>query len=301
MNISVSRLLSLSALCFTYAHALPSSAELIYALAEVNHVQFVITFDSADPGNLISSKFLGTSDSDSILGIDVNVANGNVIGINTRGGNGYRYRIDPITGGVTNFPFNTPPHAIDLNGASYGVDIDPTTGRIRVVSDVNQNAVAGIGVAVPTVYGTNLFYGVGDVNVGKDPNIVDIAYSNNVSGALTTQLYGIDSGLDILVAQAGNAGTLTTIGALGVNVVSMGGFDISPLGGLAYAALLPAGSSQSSLYSIDLATGAATPLGVIGGGLFISAMTVSLPEPATNFLVITAACAILTLRKRCGA
>ncbi len=53
-------------------------------------------------------------DSDSILGIDVNVANGNVIGINSRGGDGYRHRIDPNTGSVFNLPFNTPPHSIDL-------------------------------------------------------------------------------------------------------------------------------------------------------------------------------------------
>jgi Domain of unknown function (DUF4394)/PEP-CTERM motif len=56
---------------------------------------------------------------------------------------------------------------------------------------------------------------------------------------------------------------------LGVNVGTVGGFDIfSPSNGAnaAKAAFAPNGSTAASLYTIDLATGAATSLGQIGTG-----------------------------------
>jgi hypothetical protein len=136
--------------------------------------------------------------------------------------------------------------------------------------------------------GADLFYGVADPNAGADPNVVALAYSNNFRSAPTTQAYGIDAGLDILVTLAGNAGTLATVGPLGVDVTDLAGFDISGETGAAYAVMTPAGSSQSIFYTINLATGAATPVGpvgAIGGGVVITAMTVDLiPEPATAAL-----------------
>ena len=101
------------------------------------------------------------------------------------------------------------------------------------------------------------------------------------------QLYGIDTGLDILVTQvASNRVRFGTVGAIGLNASAAGGFDVSGVTGTAYAALLPSGSSQSSLYTINLATGLATPVGVINGGLVISALTVApVPEPASIALV----------------
>ena len=88
---------------------------------------------------------------------------------------------------------------------------------------------------------TNLFYGPADPNFGVDPNVVHSAYTNNFPNAQSTQLYGIDTGLNILVTQANNAGTLGTVGPLGVDVGALGGFDISGTTGTAYAAMLPAG------------------------------------------------------------
>ena len=64
--------------------------------------------------------------------------------------------------------------------------------------------------------------------------------------------------------------------------------------GIAYAALLPSGSSQSNLYSINLLTGAATNLGQIDGGVIITAISVvpAIPEPATLALAGMAFAAI---------
>jgi hypothetical protein len=147
---------------------------------------------------------------------------------------------------------------------------------------------------------TDLFYGPADPNFGVDPNVVSSAYTNNVADALTTQLYGIDSGLNILVTQANNAGTLGTVGPLGVDIIATGGFDISGTTGIAYAAFQPTNAAQSSLYTINLATGAATNLGVIDGGLVVHALTVApaIPEPATLALASMALAAIPLVRRR---
>jgi hypothetical protein len=51
---------------------------------------------------------------------------------------------------------------------------------------------------------------------------------------------------------------------LGIDITSFGGFDIQPGTNTAYASLRVAGVSR--LYTINLATGAATLIGTIGGG-----------------------------------
>src|SRR5207244_6376132 len=84
----------------------------------------------------------------------------------------------------------------------------------------------------------------------------------NVAGAETTEMFDLDSGLDLLVRQEPpNDGTLRTVGPLGVHVPPEAGFEIVTDGegknrGLAAFA--------STLYDVDLATGTATSLGAIG-------------------------------------
>jgi len=57
---------------------------------------------------------------------------------------------------------------------------------------------------------------------------------------------------------------VTTIGAIGVNAADFGGLDIQPFSNIAFAALRV--GSVSNLYSVNLTTGAATLIGVIGNG-----------------------------------
>jgi hypothetical protein len=207
------------------------------------------------------------------------------------------YTINAATGAAT--AVNAVPFAPTLNGFSFGFDFNPVIDRIRVVSETNQNLVINpITGAVQTV-APNVAYAAGDPNVGVDPNIVDSAYTNNFNGAGSTTLYGIDSGLDVLATQVAATGALSTVGPLGLNAVAAGGFDISGATGIAYAALLPVGSSQSSLFTINLATGAATNVGTIDGGLVINALTV-VPEPATAALVVLGLAGAVAVRRRVG-
>ncbi len=151
------------------------------------------------------------------------------------------------------------------NTFQLGMDFNPTIDRARVITDSDQNIVFNplTGTAAPF---TNVFYGVGDANELADPNIIDIAYTQSFAGATSTQQYAIDYGLNALVTVANNAGTLATVGLLGVDTDIYTGFDIyTNAGGIdtAYALLAPLGGT-ASFYTINLATGAATLVGALG-------------------------------------
>jgi hypothetical protein len=166
-----------------------------------------------------------------------------------------------------------------LNGSSFGFDFNPVIDRIRIVSDANQNYVAHPDTGDANVaMTTDAFYAAGDVNEGRDPNVVHHAYDGNIANSPATQLRAIDTRLDVLVTQANNAGTLMTVGSLGVDATDVGGFDVSSTGN-AFAAFANLGLGSSVLYQIDLMTGAATSLGGIGG--VVSGIAVApVPVPA---------------------
>ncbi len=254
-----------------------ATAETIYGIAAVGNATNLIRFDSSSPNNLQSANFIsGLQPNETIVGIDFRPFNGQLYGL----GSSSRLYTISLSGVATEVP-PPGPFTPALNGFNFGFAFNPVIDRIRVVAETNSNMVLNPNDGSATAV-TNLFFGAADPNFGADPNVVHSAYTNDFNGATSTQLYGIDSGLDILVTQANSFGTLGTVGPLGTNIGAVGGFDISGPTGTAYAALLPANSSQSSLYSISLLTGLATNLGVIDGGLVVTAMTVvPVPEPTT--------------------
>ncbi len=272
-----------------------ASAETIYGIASQGGSSFLVIWDSAAPQSLISSTHIGSG---AILGIDARPATGGSPLIAALLPGGQLYYINTTNGNLST-PAGPVPPVLPLNGFSFGFDFNPTIDRIRVTSDVDQNLVLNPNSGALQLAATNLFYGPADPNFGVNPNVGASAYSNNRPTAVTTQLYGIDMGLDILVTQSNNAGMLGTVGPLGTNVSSLGGFDISGPTGTAYATMTPVGSSQSNFYSINLVTGAATNLGPIGGGIVITAMTIApVPEPATFGLCLTGMVAFAALRRK---
>lgn len=256
----------------TLAGATVVNAEQIYG---VTLNQTLVTWDSATPGTVnFGAAINGLASNEEIRGIDFRPATGELYAL---GSFNNLYTINPMTGSASlvgggNF-------SPGLNGSSFGFDFNPTIDRIRVVSETNQNLVLDPNDGTST-QATPLFYGAGDTNFGVDPNVVGSAYTNSFAGAMTTQLYGIDTGLDILVTQANSAGTLATVGPIGADLGDLLGFDISGGTGIAYAMVLDEMSSQSTFWTIDLMTGAASPLGTIGGGSMITAMAV-VPTPGS--------------------
>jgi hypothetical protein len=182
------------------------------------------------------------------------------------------------------------------------MDFNPTIDRVRVITDSDQNIVFNPNNGATTI-ATNVFYGAGDVNEGVDPNIIDMAYTNNIANSgLPSQQYAIDYGLDALVKVANNAGTLTTVGSLGIDTDIYTGFDIySPFAGSnwAYALLTPVGGT-AGMYSIDLSTGSASFIGGLGGGFGqVYSLAVAVPEPGSMAMLCGLGLAgVVALRRR---
>jgi Domain of unknown function (DUF4394) len=266
-------------------------------LADGNTLVF---FDSATPSSTTTIGVTGGNLSSALLGIDYRPANGQLYGITNTG----VFAIDPSSGNATLVNTISP----TFNGGTIsGVDFNPAADALRITGGNGQNLrIAGGGLGT-----TNLAYAAGDRNAGVSPTITASAYTNNFAGVpagRATQLFNIDSNLDVLVLQnQPNNGTLVTIGSLGVNVGTVGGFEIfSPSNGVntAFAAFAPNGSSAASLYTLDLSTGAATSLGQIGTGTGynltgLTAPIAAVPEPsALPGLIIGGIATGLMLQRR---
>ena len=230
----------------------------------------VITFDSASPGTIQTSAMLTGLGSETLIGIDRRPSNGLLYGVGTGGS---LFTVNPLTGAAS----MVGTLSTGLVGSGFGFDFNPVPDRLRLVSNQEQNLRINVGTGVALIDG-GLSYSLSDVNAGANPNIVASGYINNVPGALTTTLYGIDSALDTLVIQnPPNAGTLVTVGSLGVDTSALAGFDVSHTGEV-FAALTDPNELTTGLYTINLATGAATFLGGIGGGAAVYGLT-AVPEP----------------------
>jgi hypothetical protein len=192
-----------------------------------------------------------------LLGIDVRPADGKLYGVTSTND---LYRLDPATGAATPVSSLTVPFDGDVRS---GVDFNPQADRLRLVSRDGQNLRVNVILGATAVDGP-LAFRSGDPNAGKRPHVTAAAYTHNVADAPDTKLFDIDGDLDILVLQdPPNDGLLTTVGPLGVDFGPLGGFDIlTDAAGhdQAWAA------SGSTLYTIDLASGAARAVGTIGDG-----------------------------------
>lgn len=271
-------------------HAQPPG-DLLYAVTSANRL---IQFNSATPGTVIATRSIsGLQVGENLLGIDFRPADGQLYAV---GSTSRLYTINPQTGAAS--VAVATPFTATLNGTALGVDFNPTVDRLRVVSNNEQNLrinpITGL-----SLIDSSLAYTTTDANTGADPEIVAAAYTSNISGSTPTTLYVIDADLNILARQGGlngppspNGGSLFTVGALGVDASDLVGFDITP-GGAAYAAITPEAATTSNLYTIDLTTGTATPVGAIGGGetiVGLAAPTVPAPAlPAETLYGVTSA------------
>jgi len=265
VNVSRNRLLVLTLM----AAASPglAQAELIYGLQGSDRI---VSFDSASPMALLSNRAItGLGAGEVLVGLDVRPANELLYSLATNG-NLYSFNDNGATiaatliGNISTF----------LVGTNFGFDFIPTTDRLRVVNDGDQNLRLNPNNAVSIVDGT--------VNP-SDLNLIGSAYTNSFSGATSTVLYGIDSLTASLMRSTNpNAGSYVGVGSLGLGAIDTRariGLDISGVTGIGYLGY------NDWLYTVDLVTGAATAIGGIGAtnvrGLTVGKQpSVSIPEPA---------------------
>ncbi|MFN0139258.1 MAG: DUF4394 domain-containing protein [Pyrinomonadaceae bacterium] len=245
----------------------------------------IVTFAANNPGVFLTSvPLMGLNQGEELVGIDFRPVNGVIYGVasqilNVGGGSSRVVTINHVTGQVTSVGSTINA----TSGFSSGIDFNPVPDRIREVDNFDNSRRLNPNDGTVAGTDTPLAYAMGDPNMGANPNVVHVAYTNSVNPApTTTTLYGIDVDTNSLVIiNPPNAGTLNTVGLLGVDPnTDGGGFDI--LGGTntAYASLNIFGFS--GLYTINLTTGAATFIGDIGvplapdgkGGPLIDGLTV---------------------------
>ena len=222
-------------------------------------------FDSATPGTLtLLTSVSGLGPGESVIGMDFRPADGKLYALTINaGGQGKLYRVDHAIGTAAFVatlaadPADSTSPYTALGGTKFGVNFNPVSDRLRVASDTRQNLRVNPG--------TGLVITDADVNPGA-PEVVGVAYTNPFQGTSSTTLYDIDSSSDSLLMQnPPNNGTLVLVGALGVDASSAVGFDIQWLAGNnnAYATLTVGGTV--AFYTVNLATGAVTLVGSVGG------------------------------------
>ena len=274
--------------CFGTAHALPT----IFAYNAAGNR--LISFDALTPATLSSDVALtGLAAGEFLIGIDYRPVNLALYSVAVSATTSRVVTINPVTGAVTSVGAGFTP--LLATAPFYGLDFNPVPDRIRVVNS------AGLSIRLNPVDGTlagtdtSLAYVAGDPGAGVTPAVSQVAYSNNFAGTPTTTLFGIDFARDVLVRIGGvdgspspNTGALTSIGALGVTTSNpAGGFDIQTGSQTAFAVLRV--GAASNFYRINLATGAATLVGPVGGAANVDGISVgpffdtSIPVPALNW------------------
>jgi hypothetical protein len=225
----------------------------------------VVGFDSSNPSTILfDHPIIGLSASESIRGIDF--WNGTVYAL---GSAGNLYNLNYNTGQAT-LVGNL---GVVLNGASYGVENDPT--GFHVVSELGQNLTANRATGAATV----------GPNVNPSGTFLSaLAYRNS-----TGTMFGIDSSANTLGTFNPATGTYSTIGSLGFDVARNNGFDISSVSGVAYLASGATSSDvQANLYMVNLLTGGTLLLGQIGqpGDNTLLRGLTAVPEPGTAALLV---------------
>ena len=238
-----------------------AQAAIVFGVDENNNL---VAFKSSQPGTFLSSiKITGTSAT--FLALDFRDSNGKLYGL----GDDLRlYTINTNTGFAT--AVGGP---LALTGSNFGFDFNTAIDALRIVSNNDSNYVVNPNTGALTLTATPVAFGMGDANFGANATITGNAYIHG-----TATQFAIDTTTDFLVRQANNAGTLTSVGSLGVAVGPRTAFDID-FEGIGYV------WDANSFYTVNLQTGAASLVGRNDRALYGIAIA-PVPEPATWAILI---------------
>lgn len=250
----------------------------------------LLQIDPARPQQVLRRVPLqGLADGESIVGMDYRVARGQLYALSNQG---RLYTLDPTQGRLQRL--GTADWPLRLEGRTVGFDFNPAADRIRIVTERGQNLRAhpdtgALVDADPTGEGFQpdgpLRYAEGDPNAGRAPRLEAAAYTYNKQDEKLTTNYAIDAGLGLLVRQGSlegaqpvvspNAGLLFTVGSLGLATpLRHVSFDIADLDNTALAAVTLPRERVSRLVRIDLQSGRAQVVGIIGSGEPVRALAI---------------------------
>ncbi len=252
-----------------------------YGITTVTGQQQLVSFSTAAPGTVTTLGSTGAN----LLGIDFRPTSGVLYGYD-----GDRlYTVSTTNGAAT--------QAFDIANTTgpVGFDFNPAADRLRIVdgTGVNHRIDQRDGTRLGD---TGFQYAAGGMFAGMVPALTGAAYTNNDNDPATgTALYGIDAARNALVLLGSpNGGPATFVATLGVTASAISGFDIVTVGGMnmAFLTVLNPANTASSLYTLNLATGATTSLGAIGvaggvQGLAVVPGVSTVPEPGTYALLAT--------------
>lgn len=262
----------------------------------------IVSFDRATPGTFKTSVLVtGLNTNETVVAIDTRPLDNRLYGLTNAGANNPArlVTIDAITGAATvkstlAADANDPTFPYTAISGNPGMDFNPVADRLRIVTSSGQNLrVNADSGAVIT-----------DAGVSSGSAVADPAYTFNFSGSTGTTLFVIDSASDKLRVQTVNPGqaddgTLTDVGALGVDVAGDGGFEIIGTNVDAFAALKAAADpATGAFYRIDLRTGALTKVGNFAGNdaiISLSAPTSAPPPASGDLALLTASGKLLTV------
>ncbi len=218
----------------------------------------LITFDDATIGAAtVVGPLTGLRPGDRSGGLDVRPATNELYLLGVQAASNQLYVVDQATGAATavGAPFGP-----GLGSAGVGFDFDPSTGAARVTSTKGTNLSVDPTTGVATIRGA-LRYARTDAGAGSAPLVAGAAQTHNDAGST---LYGIDTRRDVLVVEGPpQSGTLTTVGALGIDANNETRFDITGNPNRGIAAVRPAGRSGTTLYAVDLSNGATAAIGAV--------------------------------------
>ena len=279
------------------AHA---QAPRIYAYNGAN--KHLVSFSADAPGTLLTDiPLLGLVGQEHVVGMDFVPRSDELSGVVRDGSTNTSrlVKIDRDTGLLTNY--FTP---ITLAGGIgyFGVSYSGVNGDLYITNGASNITVApsaGIGAFTNTAFA----FASGDAGFGLTPFIPSIAHTRSSGLSQPNTLYGISFQTGTLppslvriggadgASPAQTSGQVFTIGPLGPGTISgegYGGFDIQPGTNVGYASLRVGptiATYVNNLYTINLTTGAATLVGVIGSsgaGTRIDGIAIAPPSPCLD-------------------
>jgi hypothetical protein len=232
-----------------------ASALTAYALTAANQL---LVFDTGAPATILATiAITGLQPGETIKTIDFRPLDGQLYGV---GSTSRLYRIHMTTGVATALgagPFTNP--ALNPN-ATWDMDFNPSSGWVRVMSTELRNVVIDPETA------TQIDFDPSTPAVDQDGGSNDghFAYADNFVGAADSQLYLLHgNSLFRMVLARGIAGG-QFLGAPSVTFQTVDGFDIAPHADEAF--IIGTVGGIQGLYTFDLSTRAATPVGLVGSG-----------------------------------